>query len=184
VRENDKKNHFIIYLYTLAEKNNRGALADLRQGLTGQPGTTPAMFPFIAPWVPDEARNTWLEKVYYIIAALFAFYQAGSAGKNLVTELGNLGNHCRDLMEKNKQSASFEARFTSLLKAHRDDLAILLKQILSLLRGEAIPINWQQLFYDLQHWNSESQFVQRQWANGYWNYQKPEQNENQVTEDN
>lgn len=181
-------NNFIIYLYTLAEKSNRGALADLRRGLSGQPGTNPAMFPYVAPWVPDDARNTWHEKVYYIVAALFANYQAGSAGKNLSTDKGNLGDHCRSLVEKKlvekkAQSASFESRFTCVLKAHRDDVAIMLKQVLAMLRSEEIPINWHQIFYDLQYWNSESQYVQRQWANGFWVYQKPDNNNEMDTEE-
>lgn len=177
------QNNFIIYLYTLAEKGNRGALADLRRGVSGQPGTHPAMFSIVAPWIPDDARNTWLEKVYYIIAALFAYYQAGAAGTNLGTDKGNLGNHCRSLVEKKAQSASYETRFTNLLKAHRDDLVSHLKQVLALLRGEDIPINWHQLFYDLQHWNSDSQFVQRQWANGFWVYQKTDKTNEIKTEE-
>jgi CRISPR type I-E-associated protein CasB/Cse2 len=81
------------------------------------------------------------------------------------------------LKAKQEQSASFEARFTNLLKAHRDDTPTLIKQILSLLRGEDIPVNWEQLFYDLQYWNSATQSVQRQWANGYWKYQVKDQPE-------
>lgn len=171
------KHPFIKYLYALTETGNRGALADLRRGLSGQPGTSPAMFQYVARWVPDDARGTWKEKVYYIIASLFAYYQAGSSGKTLVTGEGNFGEHCRRLKDKQAQSASFEARFTSLLKAHRDDTPILIKQLLSLLKGEDIPINWEQLFYDLQYWNAASQSVQRQWANGYWKYQPKDQSE-------
>ncbi len=177
MNNNLTRNPFIKYLYSLAETGNRGALADLRRGLSGQPGTSPAMFQYVAPWVPDDARNTWKEKVYYIIASLFAYYQAGGSGKQLSTDRGNFGEHCRRLKDMQAQSASFEARFTNLLKAHRDDTPTLIKQILSLLRGEDIPINWEQLFYDLQYWNSSSQSVQRQWANGYWQYQSKEQSD-------
>jgi len=168
---------YIAYLYSLASQGNRGALADLRRGLTTEPGTQPAMYPYVAPWVPEIQRFTWKEKVYYIVAALFAMYQSGSSGAQLTTSQGNFGSHCRALVIKKPQSGSFEARFSALLKAHRDDLPILLKQILSVLRGEEIPINWDQLFRDLQYWNSESRFVQRSWANSYWIYSGPEQKE-------
>lgn len=161
---------FIDYLYSLAKENNRGALADLRKGMNGQPGSVPATFTYVAPWVPDEHRNKWQEKVYYIIAAMFAYYQSSSGGKTLSIAFGNMGDHCRALKAKKKQSASFENRFTNLLKAHRDDLPVLLRQVLSLLRGEEIPINWNQLFYDLTYWNSEKQTAQRNWANSYWRY--------------
>jgi CRISPR type I-E-associated protein CasB/Cse2 len=171
------KNPFIKYLYSLVDAEKRGALADLRRGLSGQPGTIPVMFQYIVPWVPDSTRNSWNEKVYYIIASLFAYYQAGGSGKFLSSEKGNFGEHCRRLNDKKAQSASFEARFTGLLKAHRDDIPTLIKQVLSVLRGEEIPINWDQLFHDLQYWNSSSQIVQRQWANGYWKYQEKDQAE-------
>ena len=173
------KNPFIKYLYSLNETGNRGALADLRRGLSGPPGTSPAMFQYVAPWVPDEARNTWRESVCYIVAGLFSYYQAGSAGKALSTDKGDFGDHCRNLKDKQDQSASFEARFSGLLKAHRDDLPVLLQQIMGLLKGEDIPINWDQLFYDLQYWNASSQFVQRNWANGYWKYQPKIQTESE-----
>lgn len=171
------KNPFVKYLYSLSETGNRGALADLRRGLSGPPGTSPAMYQYVAPWVPDEARNTWRESVYYIIASLFSYYQAGGDGKTLSTDKGNFGDHCRNLKDKQDQSASFEARFSGLLKAHRDDLPVLLQQIMGLLKGEDIPINWDQLFNDLQYWNANGQFVQRNWANGYWKYQPKNQSE-------
>ncbi|MFZ3151740.1 MAG: type I-E CRISPR-associated protein Cse2/CasB [Anaerolineaceae bacterium] len=166
------KSPFVTYLYSLAKTGNRGALADLRQGLSGTPGTTPSMYPYVAPWVPENARGTWQEKVYYITAALFAYYQSGSAGgTNLLADCGNLGSHCRSLIQKEKQSESFEVRFADLLKTNREDLLIYLKQIFGLLKGGEIAINWHQLFFDLQHWNSESQYIQHQWANAFWAYQ-------------
>lgn len=169
---------FINYLYSLADGNNRGALADLRRGLTGQPGTVPAMFPYIAPWVPDEMRNTWQEKVYYLVASLFAYYQAGSyGGARLRTEEGNFGKHSRALKDEGKQSASFEMRFTNLLNAHQEDLSTYLRQIISQMRSNEIAINWHQLLHDLLRWNSESQYIQRQWANSYWKYQTPKDEE-------
>ncbi|MEA4811877.1 MAG: type I-E CRISPR-associated protein Cse2/CasB [Anaerolineaceae bacterium] len=166
---------FINYLYSLVEKGQRGTLADLRKGLSGAPGTVPVMYQYIVPWIPEEDRNTWKEKVYYILASLFAHYQSGGASKALATQNGNFGDHCRALQAKKNQSDSFEQRFSNLLKAHRDDLPIFLRQTLSQLRGEDIPINWNKLFKDLIFWSSLNQTVQRQWANSYWRYQKTEE---------
>lgn len=171
---------FIRYLYSLAESENRGALADLRRGSSGQPGSAPVTFQYVAPWVPETERNSWREKVYYMIATLFAQYQAGSSGKRLITNQGNFGAHCRALKAQKTQSGSFETRFSSLLKSHRDDVVTFLRQLLGLLRGEEIPVNWNQLFYDLLYWNSANQTVQRQWANSYWSYQKAEDTETQA----
>ena len=108
---------FIRYLYSLAESDNRGALADLRRGNNGQPGTVPATFQYVAPWVPDNERNSWREKVYYIIAALFAQYQAGSSGKRLMTNQGNFGALAA-LKAQKTQSGSLKPLF-ELTKANR-----------------------------------------------------------------
>jgi len=165
---------FITYLYTLAENQKRGALADLRRGLSGAPGTVPAMFPHVARWVPENVRGTWTEKVYYLVAALFAYYQSGGSSINRQRlNQGNMGSHCREAARKSPQSESFETRFSALLKAHVEDLPTYLRQMIGLLKSVEVPINWNQLFQDLCHWNAESQSVQRQWANGYWVYQNP-----------
>ncbi|HPL69830.1 MAG: type I-E CRISPR-associated protein Cse2/CasB [Anaerolineaceae bacterium] len=171
---------YIQYLYSLAIPERRGALADLRRGIAEPPGTAPVMFSYIARWVPEEIRYSWAEKVYYLIAALFAYYQSGSGveSKMRITK-GNFGDHCRFANIKEKQSASFEARFSTILKANVEDLPVVLRQMISLLKSADVPINWDQLFHDLRHWNSESQYVQRKWANSYWSSQKSDHEKNQ-----
>lgn len=169
---------FIEYLYSLSRGQKRGALADLRRGLSEPPGTAPIMFPYVARWVPEDARQSWREKVYYLIAALFAYYQSGASevGKQRMTS-GNFGEHCRMAKTAKKQSESYEIRFASVLKSHNEDLPVYLRQMISLLKSADVPINWDQLFHDLNRWNSESQYIQRQWANSYWAYQKPDEND-------
>lgn len=171
---------FIEYLYSLPANNRRGALADLRRGLADPPAASPVMFPYIARWVPEEARYTWNEKVYYLVAALFAYYQSGggSEGKQKVSR-GNMGNHCLKAAQGEKKSGSFEMRFISLLKANAEDLSVVLRQMVSLLKSADVAINWDRLFYDLSHWNSETQYIQRQWANSYWAYQQSSNEEDQ-----
>lgn len=172
---------FIDYLYGLTIQGRRGALADLRRGLSDLPAQAPVMFPYVARWVPEDARYKWREKVYYLIAALFAYYQSGSGemSKAKINQ-GNLGNHCLAATRNAKQSDSFEMRFSTLLKANSDDLPVVLRQMISLLKSADVPINWDQLFFDLSHWNSESQYIQRQWAYSYWGARAPEDDENQT----
>jgi len=175
----DSKIHpFIEYLYSLKGNNRRGSLADLRRGLSDPPGTSSVMFPYIARWVPEDTRFTWTEKVYYLVAALFAYYQSGTGtkSKQRLTH-GNMGDHCLQATKNKKQSASFEMRFSALLKAHPEDLPVIMRQMISLLKSADVAINWDQLFHDLCRWNSESQYIQRQWANSYWAYQKPSNEE-------
>jgi CRISPR system Cascade subunit CasB len=174
---------FIEYLYRLARDGQRGALADLRRGLSEPPGTAPVMFPYVARWVPEDARYRWREKVYYLTAALFAYVQSGggAAGKQRLTT-GNLGDHCRRAVsQKENKSGSFEMRFAALLRANPDDLPIFLRQMISLLKSAEIPINWNQFFYDLMYWNSESRYVQNRWAHSYWG-DNPEKTKTEPTE--
>ena len=175
---------YIQYLYSLATEGRRGTLADLRLGLGETPGTAPVMFPYVARWVPEKDRYSWTEKVYYLIAALFAYYQSGSSveGKRRITT-GNFGDHCLKAAliakSKEKPSASFETRFATLLKANPEDLPVVLRQMISLLKSADVPVNWDKLFHDLCRWNSESQYIQRQWANSYWSSPKRGDEENQ-----
>ncbi len=173
---------FIHYLYSLAEGSRRGALAELRRGLSETPGTAPVMFPYVARWVPEAARYRWEEKVYYLTAALFAYYQSGGgrAAKQRIST-GNLGDHCRRAAQKKNQSASFEMRFSALLRANADDLPVLLRQMISLLKSADVAINWDQVFHDLTRWNSESRYIQNQWAHSYWGAY-PSKNESEKTE--
>jgi CRISPR system Cascade subunit CasB len=176
--EENQIHPYIDYLYSLATNQRRGTLAELRRGLSEPPATAPGMFPYVARWVPEDDRFSWKEKVYYLIAALFAYYQSGGGvGSKQTISTGNLGDHCRTAVQKTAvqketKSGSFEMRFTTLLKANTDDLPVFLRQMISVLKSADVPINWGQLFFDLTRWNSESHYIQRQWANSYWAYTK------------
>ncbi len=171
---------FIEYLYVLVTDQRRGALADLRRGLSEPPATAPMMFPYIARWVPEDTRNTWTEKVYYLVAALFAYYQSGGGDvRKGFTRQGNMGDHCLLASLNKPQSGSFEMRFAALLRANPDDLPVILRQMVSLLKSADVPINWDQLFTDLCRWNNESKYIQRQWANQFWGSKRNEEDQNQ-----
>lgn len=172
-----KTHPFIEYLYSLTVDQRRGALADLRRGLSEPPATTPVMFPYVARWVPENARDTWVEKVYYLVAALFAYYQSGSGDiRKSLTAKGNLGDHCLIAARDKAKSGSFEMRFSTLLNTNREDLPVVLRQMISLLKSADVAINWDQLFYDLCRWNSETRYIQRQWANRFWGSRTIEDN--------
>jgi len=163
---------FIHYLESLASGQNRGALAALRRGLGQPPGTAAEMYPYVIPWLGDEPP-AWRERAYYLTAALFAFHPSS-------TREGNLGNafaHCRDPQGNND---ALERRFTNLLSAHPDDLAMYLQQAISFLKSKEIPVNWQQLLDDLQSWGHPERYVQRRWAQAFWGRPaKPLEEQNQ-----
>jgi len=167
----DKTHPFIKYLESLREREDRGALAALRRGMGHPPGTVPAMYPYVVRWLPKER---WKEAAYYRIAALFA-YHSMEGGR------GNLGDHFAKARDPQGDDTAIERRFTALLAAHPDDFDVYLRQAVSFLRSKNKPINWNQLFYDVQRWgNPDSrEYVQKNWARAFWG--RPQQ-EKEATE--
>jgi CRISPR system Cascade subunit CasB len=166
---NDKRkpiSNFVKYLTDLTAENDRGALAVLRRGLGYPPGEDVAMYRYIARFVPDSERSKDREKIYYLVAALYAFHQ-------LACDEGNFGNHMAIAAGRSADTISTERRFTVLLNANISDLADYLRQAVSFLKAKEVPINWDGLFEDLKHWDLPDKPVQRRWANGFWAYQKP-----------
>lgn len=153
----------IVLLDSLRE--DRAALANLRRGLGRPRSMAPEMYRYLVPLIP-EGIGGWREQSHYLIAALYALHP-----KN--TTEGNMGSHFNRAVAQAGESGSeaIERRFVALLDAHPDDLAFFLRQAVSYLKSkEEIPINWQQLFYDVLAWNHEERRgeVQRRWANDFW----------------
>lgn len=153
-----ESNPFIAYLEALRE--DRGALAALRRGLGRPPGAVPAMYPYVVRWLPDGAKP-WQEAPYYLIASLFAYHpQEGGRG--------NMGEHFARVRAPGGDDTAIERRFTALLAAHPDDLDTYLRQAIGFLKAKEVPVNWRQLFSDLQGWGWESRAVQKRWAASFW----------------
>ncbi|MBC7236477.1 MAG: type I-E CRISPR-associated protein Cse2/CasB [Chloroflexi bacterium] len=157
---------FIAYLHNLASKEDRGALAALRRGLGQPPGTVPAMYPYVVPWLPVDARP-WQEAAYYLVAALFALHPdpggAGNLGASFRLAEAKEGGSAAD-----ERVSAVERRFTALLSVHPDDLPDYLRQAIGFLRSKEVPVDWHQLFQDIQNWGHPAHRVQREWARAYW----------------
>jgi CRISPR system Cascade subunit CasB len=155
----DEREHpFINYLES--KRDDRGALAALRRGLGQPPGTVPDMYRYVVPWLPAEAPP-WREDAYYLIAALFA-YHPKQGGR------GNMGDHFAAARDPGADHTAIERRFTALLAAHPDDLGDYLRQAVSFLKSEEVPVNWNRLLPDVMAWGHPDQYVQRRWARGFW----------------
>lgn len=150
--------HFVDHLYALAKAEDRGALAALRRGLGQPPGSMAEMYRYVVPHLP-KGRNQ--ELACYLIAPLFALHPKPGG-------MGNFGAQMRQCDPDGKNSDALERRFTALLSAHPDDLPGYLRQAVSFLKSKEIPINWNELFWDLQNWDDEDRNVQKQWANAFW----------------
>ena len=138
---------------------DRGKMAALRRGLGQPPGTCAEMFPIIAPLLPVKCP-TRDERRHYLVASLFAYHPK-------TAEQGNMGDHMRRACESGGEAATGR-RFTVLLSAHPDDLALYLRQAVSFLKSKDQGINWRQLFADLKHWDHPDRYIQRRWANAFW----------------
>jgi len=150
---------FVTRLKELHHRNDRGALAALRRGLGQPPGSVAQMHPYVARFLAEGPWN-WRHQCHYILAALYASHPESIAS-------GNFGDTFRKV-EAAAGGDSIEKRFVALLASHRDDLFDHLRQAVSLASGKDIPICWEQLFFDIQHWDDDSGRVQREWSRSYW----------------
>jgi len=156
---------FIARLQELAQKQERGALAALRRGLGKPPGSAPEMFRYVEPWL-GEKRSAAQESAYYLVAALFALHPKS-------TREGNMGKHMAQTRTPGGEDA-LERRFTAMLSAHPEDLPFHLRQAVSFLKSKnEVPVNWNQLLWDIQNWGGEDRLVQKRWASAFWSKSQP-----------
>ncbi len=155
---------FIDRLQKLAEGQERGALASLRRGLGQPPGTVADMYRYVEPFLGEQGSGArFKESAFYLVAALFALHPKS-------IDSGNMGDHMARTRTDSGADA-LERRFTALLAAHPDDLPEYLRQSISFLKSKDVPINWNQLLWDLQNWEKREDpkySVQKKWARSFW----------------
>ena len=153
----EKQKNFIGYLLGMAEddRDNRGALADLRSGLGRNPGEMARVHKHVVPYLPEHNYD---DRWYYLVATLFGAFPQHRKGYSL-------GAAFRPLKAK---SESMEARFIALLNAHSDDLGGHLRHAVSLLRANEQPLDWFRLLEDLSQWDHPAAHVQLKWAKDFY----------------
>jgi CRISPR system Cascade subunit CasB len=149
-----------LVAYLLDHREDRAMLAALRRGLGMLPGEAPDMLPYVVPFVNFSG---WPESAAYLLASLFGLHP-------LHTASGNFGGHIRQ-MANDANLEAVERRFNALLRADEDTLEYPLRQMISLLKSNDIPVNWHQLMRDLLSWNDQERRrnVTRRWASSFWN---------------
>jgi len=181
--EPKEKSDFIKHLEGLVRDKNRAALAHLRSGLRRKDSRSMEMYPVIGRFLSEKPNRNY-ENAVFIVAALFAYYPDAK------TNAGNLGASLKELKNKEKKqnpqedskSNPIEKRLVALLNAEADELPDYLRQIIGLLKSKEIPVNWQQLFKDVQYWetndeNSKYESVQKKWARSFWGSYSKENNQ-------
>lgn len=164
-------NDLILELEKLREQDNRGRLASLRRGLGQPPGTVVEVSRVIEHML-DENDPPWVRDTLYVIAPLFAFHRLAYDGKRG----SNMGDHFRTLVGENEDPPpNVERRFMTLLSSDPDDLPDTLRQAVSLLKSKDVPVNWRQLFDDIQEWfkggaagEEARQKVRLRWSRSFW----------------
>lgn len=154
----------------------RARRARVRRGVGQVPGDAPDVSRVIEPLLSRVAaqispqNRQAFDDLAYIIAPLYALHPQS-------VNTGTMGTHFRQLVGPGEVPASVERRFVALLGAGLEELPEVLRQAVLLLRAQAIPINWPQLFADLLHWSrSEGRIrVQRAWSRDFWRETAPDQ---------
>lgn len=156
---------FIAHLQRLHERD-RGALAILRRSLGFAPGAYAPAYPYVERFVAAERHAQDASRLaLYLTAGLFAAHPR-QAAKSLAASLGEL--------MRQRDSASIEQRFVALLGADAENLAVYLRQIISLLAADDRPLDYGALLRDLSVWlnpyiDAERRDVVRQrWARDFY----------------
>lgn len=177
------------------EQRNRAALARLRRSRGKHPNQSHEAHRYVTYFT--GGISGWKEECFYYVAELFAAYpdREGSWSKERDGEgyqQTNLGASFRKLVDKlveedesleneeekrKKATKRVERRFTALLATSRNNLPDRLNHALSLLKAKEVPVDWQELLYNLQQWEGQNPLVvkdnqrpsvQRQWAKAFW----------------
>lgn len=153
---------FAAYLRSLAQRDERGALAELRSGLGRLPGEATRVHRHIVPYL-GETRD-WSDQWFYLIGSLFPLYPVAIPEGERRT-LGGTFARVRGAL-----SESAEARFLALLSADRADLPHLLRGAISFLasRGDGVGVDWTRLLLDLAAWEHPDRYVQARWARDFY----------------
>lgn len=173
IMNNSRDDVFVSSLERLRDQKNRGALAALRRGLGKRPGTELSMAPYIERFRPTPWDRPW----YYLIAELFGSHPCMKA-EGKPANIGYTMNcivhaYMSDDVGEDKARKRVERRFTALLNAHPDDLPRHLIHIISLAKSKEVPVDYRRLLRDLRYWDSDTKWVQMQWAASFWGGSSP-----------
>ena len=111
------------------------------------------------------------------IAILFAAHPASFSEEQLSVRARNLGESMRLLAMERAGAGSdpdellsepLKRRLDTILAAHPDDLFGHLQQVMRLLKSGEVPVDWNQLLWDLRNWGREDRRVQWEWSRSFY----------------
>lgn len=151
----------VAHLQRLAK--DRGALAELRRGLSKEPHrVVAAARRHVLHLIPDNASRH-VQNALMTVAPLFASHPESGTR--------DLGAALRALDPKH-ENGSVERRFIAILNADAEDLPTHLRHAISLLKSKGVSLDWAQLLQDCMDLGSDHEWavqrVHRRWAQSFW----------------
>ncbi len=164
----DRADAFIALLHGLAERD-RGALAHLKRSLAFAPGAYPGAYPWVERFVGADrhADDPW-RKALYLVAGLFALHPVQQKNTPFSAAFGQVA--------RNRDSASIEQRFLTLLSADPDELPSRLRQAVTLLAADGAGCDYAGLLEDLARWldpfaPEARDRIRQRWARDFYSIQ-------------
>jgi CRISPR system Cascade subunit CasB len=152
-------NKFIEWLEKLNEKDTK-VRAVLRRSLAFDPGAFVPTYLYVEPFLKDE-DNSWRREIFYLVAGLWAaHWREGRTSPPM-----SIGKACA-AYQTASGSTSTERRFINLLDAAGDQLPHRLRQMVALLKDQAIDFD--DLLKGLLNWNNEQKRTQNSWARDFY----------------
>ena len=150
---------YLDWLEKLNERDSR-VRAVLRRSLAFDPGTFPAAYPYVEPFLKDQDSH-WRRQVHYLVAALWASHWKIGRGESVQPIAKAAALH-----QLASGSASTERRFITLLDSDANELPHRLRQMVALLKDHLIDFD--ALLMDLQRWHAPDKRTQNQWARQFY----------------
>lgn len=140
--------------------NDTRVRATLRRSLSFALGAFVPAFPFVEPFV-KEAGLGWRREAHYLVAGLWAaHWREGAKGQAMP-----IGRACAT-HQSATGSTSTERRFMNMLDADTDQLPHRLRQMIALLKDQAIDFD--ALLKGLLYWNDDEKRTQNAWARDFY----------------
>jgi CRISPR system Cascade subunit CasB len=171
-------NGFIEWLEGMNKKDTK-VKAVLRRSLAFDPGTFVPAYPYVEPFLKGEDRP-WQREMLYLVAGLWAaHWREGRSGTPLP-----IGKACA-AYQAASGSLSTERRFITLLDSDHNQLPNRLRQMVALLKEQAIDFN--DLLKGLVYWSDDQKRTQNAWARDFYRNLNNEtateyQNEKEISE--
>lgn len=166
----------VEWLQGLAEREDRGRLAALRRGLLLEPSQFYELYRVVPPQFLEGVSREEVQR-RMAVAILFATHPLSFSKEQLAERPRNLGESLRLLAKKQAGGEidpedglpePLKRRLDAMLAAPADELFDHLRQVVRLLKGQEVPVDWAQLLRDLRNWDQEDRRVQWWWSRSFY----------------